>query len=248
MNPTPDLLPSIDFSHLHGGLAVAEAMNDEGEIKTTIVRDLGHCTVADLKKAIAIQQREIAHAADGFQALTALLTRRLMQGARGPDLALLPTEPDAVPFPSKAYADPLDDPAFSAKAAVLIDAEEEQFQKWLSADAFDPLIDEALAAGREAYKDVFGQTAGSEGFSTFATIDLGHRRAKPLVQALRYRGVGEIEIETYTFDISADAILKKRRRRGQMHSALAAKAAVEAFALAVSRPGFELNIHREDCL
>ena len=246
MNATPNLLPSIDLSQLHGGLAIAEAMNDEGEFETTIVRDLGHCTVADLKKAIAIQQREIAHAADGFQALTALLTRRLMQGARDADLAL--TEPDAVPFPSKAYTDPLDDPAFHAKAAVFIDAEEERFQKWLSADAFDPLIDEALAAGREAYKDVFGQTAGSEGFSTFATIDLGHRRAKPLVQALRYRGVGEIETDTYTLDITADAILKKRHRRGQIHSALAANAAVEAFALVVSRPGFELNIHREDWL
>ena len=234
MNATPDLLPSIDFSHLHGGLAVAEAMNDEGEIKTTIVRDLGHCTVADLKSAIAIQQREIAHAADGFQALTALLTRRLMQGARDADLAL--TEPDAVPFPSKDQVD-----AYLRK-------EEAAFAEWLAADAFDGLIDEALAAGREAYKDVFGQTAGSEGFSTFATIDLGHRRAKPLVQALRYRGIGEIEIETYTFDISADAILKKRHRRGQIHSALAANAAVEAFALVVSRPGFELNIHREDWL
>lgn len=236
MNATPDLLPSIDFSQLHGGLAVAEAMNDEGEFETTIVRDLDHCTVADLKKAIAIQQREIAHAADGFQALTALLKRRLMQGARDADLALLPTEPNGVGFPSKEQVD-----AYLRK-------EEAGFAEWLAADAFDALIDEALAAGREAYKDVFGQTAGSEGFSTFATIDLGHRRAKPLVQALRYRGVGEIEIETYTFDISADAILKKRRRRGQMHSALAAKAAVEAFALAVSRPGFELNIHREDWL
>jgi len=234
MNATPDFLPSIDLSQLHGALAIAEAMNDEGEIETTIVRDLGHCTVADLKKAIAIQQREIAHAADGFQALTALLKRRLMQGARDADLAL--TEPDVVPFPSNDQVD------------ANLRKEEAAFAEWLAADDFDGLIDEALAAGREAYKDVFGQTAGSEGFSTSATIDLGHRRAKPLVQALRYRGVGEIEIETYTFDISADAILKKRRRRGQIHSALAAKAAVEAFALAVSQPGFELKIHREDWL
>ena len=42
-------------------------------------------------------------------------------------------------------------------------------------------------------------------------IDLGHRRAKPLVQALAGRGLGQTEILTYTFEVSVRHVMGKRK-------------------------------------
>ncbi len=76
---------------------------------------------------------------------------------------------------------------------------------------------------------------------TFAMIALDGRRSKHLVQALVSSGFGRIDVATYTLDVTIADFVK--RKRITHYAAYAA--GVEAFALALSVPGFELQIMRQ---
>lgn len=61
------------------------------------------------------------------------------------------------------------------------------------------------------------------------------------MQALGALGLGEVDLTSYTYDVSFRHVMGKRK----VVSSVQQHATLEAFALALSKPGFELQIWRE---
>ncbi len=133
------------------------------------------------------------------------------------------------------------DPAFAAKVAAYVAADDAAFAAWLDGDDFDTLIGGTVAAGKAAYTAALSGPELAKPVDTFAMIALDGRRSRHLVQALADRGIGRVDLSSYTYDITIMDIVKKKRTT---HYA-AYSAGVEAFALALSVPGFELQILRQ---
>ncbi len=133
------------------------------------------------------------------------------------------------------------DPAFAAKVAAYVAADDAAFAAWLATHDFDTLIGGAVAAGKAAYTAALSGPEMDDPVDTFAMIALDGRRSKFLVQELAERGIGRADLSSYTYDLTIVDIVKKKRTT---HYAAYA-AGVEAFALALSVPGFELRIMRQ---
>ncbi len=130
------------------------------------------------------------------------------------------------------------DPAFAAKVAAYVAADDATFALWLAGDDFGTLIENAIIAGKSAYAAALNGPEMADPVDTFAMIALDGRRSKYLVQELAERGIGRTDLFSYTYDITIRDIVKGKRTT---HYAAYA-AAVDAFAVAVSKPGFELKI------
>lgn len=147
--------------------------------------------------------------------------------------------------PDTSYPE-LDDPTFIKRFDAAVAVEQAEFDAWLAQDKFEELIDHALAVGRATFAASAGMAEEENPRWTLALIDLGHRRAKLIVQALQLKGVGHEEISsTYSWDIGFADILGKRKAKFAGANSAQMDATVEAFALALSKPGFELQIWRE---
>ncbi len=138
------------------------------------------------------------------------------------------------------------DPVFQAKVAAYVAADDESHAAWLAKDQFDALIDDALSKAKMVFAASAGMPEEESPRWTLAVIDLSHRRAKPLVQALARRSIGQSELwSTYTWDVDFGAIMGRRSAAVKTANSAQRHATVEVFALALSVPGFELAIWRE---
>ena len=135
----------------------------------------------------------------------------------------------------------MDTPEFHAKADALIAAEQAKFDAWLAEDRFGDLIDGALAKAKDAYQAALDGPEMDDPTDTFALIALDGRRSKPLIQALAERNIGEFDTAHYCYHLHVSDIVK----RGRTSHWAAYNACVEAFALALSEPGFEFSIWRQ---
>ena len=133
------------------------------------------------------------------------------------------------------------DAAFDERARAYIAADDKAFADWLANDGFDALIDTALTIAKAEHKANVNMAEEPSPRATIAMIDLGHRRARPLVQALDHRRIGQIDVSSYSWDVTLRDII----RRGEFNSYAQAEATVSAFAMALSMPGFELRILRQ---
>ena len=133
-----------------------------------------------------------------------------------------------------------DDPEFIARAKALHEASEKQFYTWRATADFEALIDRAIEAGRAAY-DVAPQDADdADRHRSWVSIDLGqHHNVKPLILALQARDIGELLPHDLTYLVSTHDFLQ---RTGQ--HARAEREAIEAFAMALSAPGFEMQMFK----
>lgn len=137
-----------------------------------------------------------------------------------------------------------DDPAFQAKFNTLHEANEKQFYTWLATADFEALIDTALAAGRAAYALAPEDADDADRHRSWIRIDLGQRHnVKPMILVLQARGIGELQPHDLTYVIAPHEFLN---RTGQHWRA--EREAVDAFALALSAPGFEMQMFKAPLL
>jgi hypothetical protein len=140
-------------------------------------------------------------------------------------------QPDAIKF----------DADFDARARAYIVADDKAFADWLATGDIDALIDRALTSAKAEHKANVDMVEEANPRSTIAMIDLGQQRSRLLAQALARRRLGQIDMSTYSWDLTLPDIIK----RGEFNSYAQARATVEAFALALSVPGFELRMLRQ---
>ena len=137
------------------------------------------------------------------------------------------------------------DPAFQAKVSAYIAADDAAHAAWLARGDFKTLIDEAVEAGRAAW-NANSELPSSDYPDTLVLIELDHRRAKPLIQALSRHKIGRTDIGSYVWSIGPwDLMNISGSYWAAMGTFRQQDATMEAFALALSKPGFELRIQRE---
>ena len=130
------------------------------------------------------------------------------------------------------------DPEFIAKFNAQHEADEKQFYTWLATADFEALIDTAIAAGRRAYAAAPDDTTDADRHRTWVSIDLGQRHnVKPMILGLQARGIGELLPHDLTYIVHAFEFIDLTGRRWRAESE-----AIDAFAMALSKPGFEMHM------
>ncbi len=139
----------------------------------------------------------------------------------------------------------MDTPEFKARADALIKTEQAKFDAWMVEEKFEEFIASAKAEARAAYKEAAHLPEVTDQRSTWLEIDMGHRRANHLVPELAQAGIGYFEPAAWSWFINSDHVIGKQRR-GHYGTRRQYNAAMDAFAMAISRPGFELKITHDD--
>lgn len=142
--------------------------------------------------------------------------------------------------PESTYPE-LADPEFMKRFDAAVAVEQAAFDAWLAEADMAAHVNTALQAAREAKVANAALPEEENPRWTLALIEIGHRRAKPLVQALVRSGVGRVDWSTFSWDVSYRDLIK----RSEFTSYAQVHAVVETFALELSRPGFEIMIWRQ---
>ena len=131
-----------------------------------------------------------------------------------------------------------DDPTFIARVRAFHEAEEKKYYLWLATADFEALIDNAIQVGRAAYAVAPDDASDADRHRSWVSIDLGQRHnVKPMILALQARDIGELLPHDLTYIVAPHEFLKRTGEHWR-----AEHEAIEAFAMALTKPGFEMAI------
>jgi hypothetical protein len=217
-------LPAINLANLPGAIVVAERVNLDGDHEAAVTVDLGSATIEQLKAAIGIERQAIARAAQFIGPLCNLLNRRIMQGAGDGDAALIS----------------MDDPVFHHDVRQLMAETEERYAEAMETYDGARHVDAAIKAAKDAFHKAMNDQAldRTEGMA-WASIAMNEKN-KPLIQALRMKRIGDIDWNSCSYEVELHQILKR-----QVGPMAAEFAAIDAFAMKLSDPVFEVGIHQQ---